>query len=105
MSRIELHGNPALQGLALRSAGAASAVALQTALLLRIVACATWAGIAVSVLIWYLTGDALETWCQKSTFRKNPGTTQGYVSEAEELKSLYQALGEVTFSSGAPGSA
>jgi hypothetical protein len=28
---------------------------------------------AVSALIGYLTGDALETWCRKSSFRKNPG--------------------------------
>jgi hypothetical protein len=105
MSRIELHSKPALQGAALRGAGAASAVALRTALLLRVAFYANLATIATSVLLWYLTDNALETWCQQSSFRKDPGTSPGYASEDEELKSLYQALGEVTSSPGAPGTA
>jgi hypothetical protein len=94
--------NQALQKFALQRAGAASVVALRTAVLLRVVLYANLAGIALSVLLWYLTDDALETWCQKSSFRKNPGTSPGYASEEEELKHLYEAFNEVTSSSGIP---
>jgi hypothetical protein len=67
----------------------------RTALLMRVVVCTTWVGIGLSLLIWFLSDSAMEKWCGKSSFRKNP--RQGddrYEDEAAELKAFYQAFQE-----------
>lgn len=72
------------------------AVAGRLAFMLRVLACATWVTIGISILIWVLTDNELEDWCEKSSFRKNPKPDDAtYSSDAKELEALYTAFNEV----------
>jgi hypothetical protein len=68
--------------------------AARTVYLLRALTCTTWVTLALTLAIFIFTDDALEDWCQKSTFRKDP-KDESFKTDAEELASLYQAFAEV----------
>lgn len=50
-----------------------------------------WAGLAISGLIWLLEPGAIDSWCDKSVFRKDK-KSKGYKSLIEELSGLELAF-------------
>ncbi|NWC09491.1 hypothetical protein HX776_11780, partial [Pseudomonas agarici] len=53
-----------------------------------------WAGLAISGVIWLLEPKAIESWCEKSVFRKNK-KTKGFKKHVDELVELEAAFNKV----------
>jgi len=53
-----------------------------------------WVGLAASAMIFLLTPDEFEEWCEKSVFRKDKNV-RGFTNEGEELATLEMAFKEV----------
>src|SRR5690606_26919388 len=90
----------ALQGMA-RGAywltrPAAGALVVRVVILVRVAACLTWVSVGITVLMFVLADDALEGWCDKSSFRNNPTLKERvFDSQENELEALYVAFDEV----------
>lgn len=75
---------------------AAGAAVARVAILIRVVGSVTWVSIGLTILLFVVADNALESWCDKSSFRANPKPSDdGLADEGRELEGLYLAFNEV----------
>lgn len=88
--------NEAVKMHAGRLLSIANAAKARMSLLLRVTVGLNLAGMGLSFVLFLVEDDALEAWCERCSFRKDPDKNQaGFPDQDAELDALYRAFLEV----------